>query len=161
MIYKIELTKQAEDDLRNIFEYIAYTLLEPESATKTLERIENSILSLSELPNRFKAYENEPWNRRNLRLMPVDNFIVFYISTVEDKTVTIIRILYGGRDIDKHLTVWIYNILSWSLLKHLNCRCFFHDNSSVIFSQNFSFHDTYIELWLSATSAIGRQEPMY
>ena len=105
MKYKIELTKQAEDDLRNIFEYIAYPLLEPESATKTLERVENSILSLRELPNRFKVYENELWNRRNLRLMPVDNFLVFYISTVEDETVTIIRILYGGRDIDKHLTV--------------------------------------------------------
>lgn len=105
MKYRIEFTKQAENDLRNIFEYIAYTLLEPESASKTLERIENSILSLSELPNRFKAYENEPWNRRNLRLMPVDNFIVFYISAVEDETVSIIRIFYGGRDIDKHLTV--------------------------------------------------------
>lgn len=105
MKFKIEFAKLAENDLRNIFEYIAFTLLEPETATKTLERIENNILSLSELPNRFKVYENEPWNKRNLRQMPVDNFIVFYISTVEDETVTIIRILYGGRDIDKHLTV--------------------------------------------------------
>lgn len=105
MKFKIEFAKLAENDLRNIFEYITFTLLEPETAIKTLERIENNILILSELPNRFKVYENEPWNKRNLRQMPVDNFIVFYISTVEDETVTIIRILYGGRDIDKHLTV--------------------------------------------------------
>ena len=33
--------------------------------------------------------------------MPVDNFIVFYIPKIEDKTVTVIRVLYGGMDIDK------------------------------------------------------------
>ncbi|WP_202947864.1 hypothetical protein [Desulfosporosinus acidiphilus] len=38
--YKIVLTKQADTDLRAIYEYIAVTLHEPETATKQLERIE-------------------------------------------------------------------------------------------------------------------------
>lgn len=35
--------------------------------------------------------------------MPVDNFIVFYVPKVEEATVTVIRVMYGGRDIDKQL----------------------------------------------------------
>jgi len=33
--------------------------------------------------------------------MPVDNYIVFYIQKTEDKTVSIIRVMYAGRDIAK------------------------------------------------------------
>ena len=32
--------------------------------------------------------------------VPVDNFIVFYTVTDDTQTVTIIRIVYGGRDIE-------------------------------------------------------------
>lgn len=35
--------------------------------------------------------------------MPVDNFIVLYIPREEDGTVTIIRVVYGGRDMDLQL----------------------------------------------------------
>ena len=35
--------------------------------------------------------------------MTVDNFIVFYIPNAEEKIVTIIRVMYGGRDIDEQL----------------------------------------------------------
>lgn len=103
MKYKIELTKQANIDLRNIYEYIAFTLLEPEIAARQLDRIEKGILSLDDMPERFKVFEKEPWNSRGLRQMPVDNFIVFYIPKTEDETVIVIRVMYGGRDIDKQL----------------------------------------------------------
>lgn len=103
MKYKIILTKQADNDLRGIYEYIAFTLLEPEIAATQLDRIEKSTLSLDEMPERFKVFEKEPWYSRGLRQMPVDNFIVFYILNAEDETVTVIRVMYGGRDIDKQL----------------------------------------------------------
>ena len=35
--------------------------------------------------------------------MPVDNFHVFYIQNKETKIVTIIRVMYGGRDINLEL----------------------------------------------------------
>ena len=40
---------------------------------------------------------------RNLRVMPVDNYLVFYIPDHQVKTVTVLRIMYGGRDIDAQL----------------------------------------------------------
>jgi len=103
MKYVIRTTEQADADLRRIYEYIAFTLLAPEVAAGQLERIEKGIAKLEEMPNRFRAYEEEPWRGRRLRWMPVDNFIVFYLPQDENKTVTVTRILYGGRNIDEWL----------------------------------------------------------
>ena len=99
MKYEIILTQQAETDLRDIYEYIAFTLLEPEIASRQLDRLEKGILSLDEMPKRFRIFEKEPWYSRGLRQMPIDHFIVFYVPGTEDTTIHIIRILYGGRDI--------------------------------------------------------------
>jgi toxin ParE1/3/4 len=97
----IILTEQADNDLRNIYEYIAFTLLELKIAAGQLERIEKGILSLDEMPERFRVFEKESWHSRGLRQMPVDNFIVFYIPKTEDKTVNVIRVMYGGRNMDE------------------------------------------------------------
>ena len=103
MKYHIQLTEQAEEDLRSIYEYIAKILLVPDVALGQIERIENGILNLEEMPERFRLYEKEPWCSCGLHQMPVDNFIVFYIVEKDKKIVTVIRIMYGGMDIDEHL----------------------------------------------------------
>ena len=43
MIFKVVISAQAEDDLRNIFEYIAFEFLSPENAAKQLARLEKQI----------------------------------------------------------------------------------------------------------------------
>lgn len=48
-------------------------------------------------------YVKEPWRSRGLHHMPVDNFSVLYILDEEEKTVTVLRIVYAGRDIDMQL----------------------------------------------------------
>lgn len=101
MKYRIEITRQAEQDLRGIYEYIAFSLLSPQHALGQLERLEKQIKNLDYMPERFRLYEKEPWHSRGLRLMPVDSFIVFYLKSEE--IVTIIRIMYDGRDIDEEL----------------------------------------------------------
>lgn len=55
------------------------------------------------MPERFRLYENEPWHSRGLHIMPVDNYCVLYILDKENSLVTIIRVMYGGRDIDSEL----------------------------------------------------------
>lgn len=56
------------------------------------------------MPERFKKYRNEQWYNRNLHIMPVDNYCIFYIPDNEEAVVTIIRVVYGGRDIDTQLS---------------------------------------------------------
>lgn len=103
MNYEVEISEQADTDLRGIYEYIAFTLLAPENASGQIDRLEEIILSLEQYPMRHRAYEKEPWHSRGLRVLPVDNYVVFYIPNEEMAVVTVIRVLYGGRNIDKEL----------------------------------------------------------
>lgn len=103
MNYEIEISAQAEADLRDIYEYIAFSLLAPENANSQLDRLEKGIRMLASMPKRFKRYEKEPWYSRGLRMMSVNNFVVFYIPNEETRFVTIIRVIYGGRNIDAEL----------------------------------------------------------
>lgn len=103
MAYSVKITNQASDDLKAIYEYIAYKLKSFENAESQLSRLEDNILKLKEMPYRFKAYEKESWKTRGLRIMPVDNYLVFYIPSDDTQSVTVIRVMYGGRDTDKQL----------------------------------------------------------
>lgn len=103
MNYKIDITAQAKSDLRSIYEYIAFELLAPENAARQLDRLEESIMGLNHLPLRFREYDTETWKSRGMRIMPVDNFVVLYTPNKETGIVTINRVMYGGRDIDKNI----------------------------------------------------------
>lgn len=54
MIYAIKITAQAENDIRNIYEFIAYELQSPENASGQLDRIEKCIISLDDMPERYR-----------------------------------------------------------------------------------------------------------
>ena len=57
MIYDVRLSRQAENDLRNIFEYITYELLAPENASGQLAPLEEQNYKLDEMPYRYPAYK--------------------------------------------------------------------------------------------------------
>ena len=57
MIYEVEVSEQADRDLREIFEYIAFELQSPENAIGQLDRLEEQILSLDAMPKRYRKYE--------------------------------------------------------------------------------------------------------
>lgn len=101
--YSVEISEQAAKDLNGVFEYIAYELRSVQSAVGQLSRLEKGILSLDQMPERFRRYNREPWYSRGLRIMPVDNFCVFYIPDTERKIVSIVRVMYGGRNIEAEL----------------------------------------------------------
>ena len=103
MIYEVEVSGQADSDLREIFEYIAFELQSPENASGQIDRLEDQILSLHTMPERYRKYEKEPWKSRGLRILPVDNYVVLYILDSDKKVVTILRVMYAGRDIDNQL----------------------------------------------------------
>ena len=105
MIYEVEVSEQAGRDLREIFEYIAFELQSPENASGQLDRLEEQILSLDTMPERYRKYEKEPWKSCGLRVLPVDNYVVLYIPDSDKKVVTILRVMYAGRDIYNQLNL--------------------------------------------------------
>lgn len=88
MIYEVITTDQADADLRGIYEYIAFKLLSPDNAVGQLDRLEEHIIGLEEFPEKFRPYEKEPWHSRGLRVMPVDNYLVFHIPNKDAGIVT-------------------------------------------------------------------------
>jgi hypothetical protein len=103
MKFEVELTEKADRDLRNIFFYIAVDLNAPENAERQINRLWDAILSLDELPERYRRYEDEPWYSRGMRVLPIDNFVILYIPYLEEKVVRIVTVMYGGRDISEQL----------------------------------------------------------
>jgi len=43
------------------------------------------------------------WQSKGLRVLPIDNYLVFYMPVESQKTAAVIRIMYGGRNIEEQL----------------------------------------------------------
>ena len=103
MIWKIEYTKRALSDLDSIYDYIANILLEPGIAKSLVSLIMKSVRSLDQMPNRHHLSKQESLRQQGVRIMSVKNYLVIYQPCEEEKSVRILRIIYGGRDISKQL----------------------------------------------------------
>jgi len=101
--WHVQLAEQAEVDLRDLFEHIAFDLLEPGIAKSLIQRIMKRVNKLDTLPQSFAPYPKEPWKSRGLRRVNSGKYAIFFIPSEETETVTVIRIMYGGRDIDRIL----------------------------------------------------------
>ena len=77
MSYNVYYTKQAENDLKTIYEYIAFKLSVPNTAKKIVNEIMNDISKLDTMPFIFPLYKKEPWKSKGLRVCSVGNYIVF------------------------------------------------------------------------------------
>ena len=83
MSYEVVYSAKARQDLRDVYKYIAEELLVPETAKVQTDRIMKVIRSLEEMPMRHRLYEEEPWHSQGLRVLPVDNYIVFYFQILK------------------------------------------------------------------------------
>lgn len=99
--YKVEITREALQDMEDIYNYIAADLLSPENAIGQYNRIADEILSLDYFPERYRIMESEPEKRMELRRMPVDNYSVFY--TIREDKVIVTDVLYTASDIEARL----------------------------------------------------------
>ena len=102
MNWDVEFTDQARRDIRDILDYITYDLQEPQVAVK--RQITKEILSLNQMPMRYRLYDEEPWQSQGLRCFPVKNYLVFYCPDETKSTVYAVRVIYGGRDISRQLS---------------------------------------------------------
>ena len=98
--YNVVYSPEALSDLKDIYAYIAQELLVPDTALNQVNRIRKEIRSLDFMPSRYALVDWEPWKSMGMHKVPVDNFAVFYTVDSNSMTVVIIRIVYGGRDIE-------------------------------------------------------------
>lgn len=99
-VYQVIYSSQALDDIRKIYSYISYELQVPDTALAQVNRIRSQIKSLNFMPSRYAIVDWEPWKTMQMHKIPVDNYIIFYIINSDTMTVTIVRIVYGGQNIE-------------------------------------------------------------
>ena len=98
--YSVVYSPEALNDLKDIYAYIAQELLAPDTALNQVNRIRKEIRSLDFMPSRYALVDWETWKSMGMHKVPVDNFVVFYTVDSNSMIVVIIRIVYGGRDIE-------------------------------------------------------------
>lgn len=98
MIYKVRFSKRSQADLIAIYEYIAEQS-DPDRALAYFERIRDYCLALDRFPER-----GTPWHHvsRGVRVVGFERRVSIAFR-IKSQTVTIVRVLYGGRDIPKSL----------------------------------------------------------
>jgi len=56
------------------------------------------------MPKRHPVYERAEWKKRGLRRMNAGSYAIFYIPDAGAETVSIIRVMYNGRNIENVLS---------------------------------------------------------
>ena len=98
MRYEVKITPFAVDQISKTVEYISKELLVPETAKAWSDHLEKEIKSLDTMPARFPLTDREPWRSKGIRKMQVKNFIVYYFTDDDKKTVWVISVVYSRRD---------------------------------------------------------------
>lgn len=98
--YDILFSEEALSDLEGIYSYIAFSLEAPVAAEIQLNHIRAEVRSLCSMPERYMLVGWEPWHSMKMHRLIVDNYIVFYLVNNSEAKVDIVRIFYGGRDIE-------------------------------------------------------------
>ncbi len=101
MNWTINYSEKAFNDLKAIYEYIAFDLYVPNTASEQVNRIMDSVKTLNSMPMMHPVYPEEPWKSKGIRFFPIDNYLVWYLPQEKQKAVNIVRIMYGGRDFSK------------------------------------------------------------
>jgi plasmid stabilization system protein ParE len=78
--YEIIITPDAETDLLELRDYIADTLLVPDTAISYIRAIRTEIAKLSEMPGRIKPVDEDPWHSRGLRKINAKNSTYTFVS---------------------------------------------------------------------------------
>ena len=95
MIYRVAFTRRAQADLHGLFDYLAdrFGLT---NAQNYVQQIEKACLSLGTMPNRGTEHSDL---RPGLRTIGFRRRATIAFRVKED-SVTILRILYGGRSVE-------------------------------------------------------------
>lgn len=101
--YDVVLTRRAKNDIIDIGDYIAYTLLEPETAYRFVAGLRSTISTFKELPNRFVLVDDRVLSSQGIHCMPYKNYYVFYEIEETMNTVIVLRIGYNRRNWKKIL----------------------------------------------------------
>ena len=97
-MYSLIITSLAAEDIFNTATYIADVLKAPAAANNLLDEIERHEEILEHTPAIYPLVPDEYLAQGGMRFAIIKNYLMFYVINEDEKTVTVIRFLYGRRD---------------------------------------------------------------
>ena len=95
--YSVKLTSRALRDLDAIYAYIAQTLREPGTALKLVDRLEEAVFSLEQMPYRCPERKRGTYANRGYRQLLVENYTAIYRVEAAKKQVIVVTVRYSPR----------------------------------------------------------------
>lgn len=96
---KLEISSAALQDLKEIKNYISDKLGNPTAAQRTIGKIRESLLLLSDTPYIGSMLKNRINTKSSYRFLTCGNYLIFYLA--EKEKVIVSRIIYGKRNYAK------------------------------------------------------------
>jgi len=100
-VYDVKITPLALEDLDGIYSYICDEQKEPQIAEKFIQTIEEKILSLSSMPEKYTLCDQEMLRKKGYRKLIIKSYVAFYLVDERHQKVIIARVLYSARDYEK------------------------------------------------------------
>lgn len=98
--YSYRFTGKAEKDLDGILRYISVDLANPAAAKNLGRKIFEAIDNVRVFPDSGAPIDNEFLADKTVRKLTVDSYVIYYKAHFEEKTISVIRIVYGRRNLD-------------------------------------------------------------
>lgn len=95
--YSVKVTKQAENQMREIAVYIASDLQNAAAALAMLDAFEQVLDSLHVFPQRIALTGEEPWRSRGIHKAVIKNYLMYFWIDEEESIVQVTAVAYGGR----------------------------------------------------------------
>ena len=93
--YQVIISPRAYQNIDDIYEYIAKNLFATQAAMNLVDKLEEAILSLETMPQRFSKRQVGAYANRGYRQLFVKNFTVIYRIDETAKKVFIITVRYS------------------------------------------------------------------
>ena len=107
--YNVEVTQIAEQDYYKAEAYIKYELYNQKAAAGLAKKLHEAIKDLSFFQTKYPICNDDFLRVWEIRFVPVNNYLLFYIVREDEKTVYVLRFLYSRRDLQKILRKQLEN----------------------------------------------------
>lgn len=95
-MYSLNYAEEADRDLQAIFNYIAED--SAEQAKNYLGKMEKCILQLADFPGLGHESKYAELRFLGIRILPFEDYLIFYAINDRDKKINILRILHGSQN---------------------------------------------------------------
>lgn len=102
--FNIVYSSLSDSDLNEIAEYISNKLNAPYTASNLLLKIKKEIERIALFPFSGALLKKNEKLSKNYRWVKVNNYMIIYLTEEDNKTITIMRVLYASSDYLQVLT---------------------------------------------------------